>query len=446
MDNYSFSKLQLAIYNIPNTIIREKSDLSDTKSFYLKAKDSNKNIDFNSHEELLEIGNNICKIYENDIFHEVHSNNNFSKRNNNGILEVIPNEKLFDNYEELKRRILPFESKASIKNLKEEMIQEIFNIKKNADLNSKKTKIEQENFSKHLLSIYDESIIRSDDFTANLIKENEEFRDKLMKTQNTYSKVNIEQRETVSKLAQSSGESLDKIQELQSSIYNIEVQESTLADKINSRVKNLDDFVNEKKEQIEKTIDILTLSTTSDQYIKKSSSERKSAEIMRILSLTFLILAISFSVFGQYFGIYSPVGDLAPIIENTLFSKLSIFLTFSVAAAYLARESAKHREKHYIFHQAALDIQSLDAYTRDLKDEEKRSIRINLVNDIFGQGLHNRNQSLKNEFPISIQEILIKAMDMISNNSNLEGKKVDHKNDENKRISNEESSSKKETA
>jgi len=78
-------------------------------------------------------------------------------------------------------------------------------------------------------------------------------------------------------------------------------------------------------------------------------------------------------------------------------------LALSIPAAYLAKESAKHRNQEHFNRRISLDLRAMDPYISSLPNEEQNKIKSEMASKIFGSpgvgGLSN------DDYPLNLQEI-----------------------------------------
>ena len=106
-------------------------------------------------------------------------------------------------------------------------------------------------------------------------------------------------------------------------------------------------------------------------------------------------------------------------LSNSLL-RLGLVFLLSVPAAYLARESTKHRQQQYTHLQTSLDLKAINPYIASLPDEEQHKIKSEIAQRIFAP---KDFQSISNEsYPINSQEVI---MALISKFGNDKDKQTD---------------------
>ena len=111
-----------------------------------------------------------------------------------------------------------------------------------------------------------------------------------------------------------------------------------------------------------------------------------------------------------------------------IYIKTCISLVLSVPAAYLAREADKHRAKYNDYKKTAMDLKSINPYTDSLPEDQKNTLKAEMANRLFNK---SNNENLTNSYPIDLQSLLTKALEIISNNQKIIDKPGHNKNDSN---------------
>lgn len=103
---------------------------------------------------------------------------------------------------------------------------------------------------------------------------------------------------------------------------------------------------------------------------------------------------------------------------KTAILRLVFSAALSIPAAYLSRESTRHRNKQYEFQQMSLELQAITPYIASLPDEEQHKLKAEMATRLFGsKGQINNSES----YPINIQEILTKIIEKIPASTSKEG-------------------------
>ena len=189
------------------------------------------------------------------------------------------------------------------------------------------------------------------------------------------------------------------------------IQEDMLAE--SKKASEISDAATELAKEAQTNIDKLLETTSSKvlllEYSTTADEEEASANNMRWLSLICMALTATILLFTLY-----------DTLNNELDWKQSIFRMFiavalSVPAAYLARESAKHRSQQHTSRRIALDLKAVTPYISSLPDADQIKIKSEVASRIFG--VHN-NESPSDSYPLNIQELVQALIEKIPTNKN----------------------------
>jgi hypothetical protein len=177
-------------------------------------------------------------------------------------------------------------------------------------------------------------------------------------------------------------------------------------------------LIKEKQSQIDEILSHSTGKTIAGNFEKSAIDERGMANWLRYGSLICMLLIIA--VVGYSF--WETTTDNFKW-ENSIFRIILAFL-LSVPAAYLARESAKHREQQYNHLQTSLDLKSITPYLASLPEDEQHKLKIDIASRIFAAKDYSKVGS--DPYPINIHEIameLIKKIELPKESKNADSKK-----------------------
>jgi hypothetical protein len=153
-----------------------------------------------------------------------------------------------------------------------------------------------------------------------------------------------------------------------------------------------------KQKEINDLVGLLAGETISGSYAKSASVEKKSADAMRNGSVALMLTIVL--IIG-----YSLLETARPHFEwETALARLLFSLTLSIPAAYLARESSKHRTQQYTYLRVSLDLQAMPPYLAPLPSEEQNRLRGGIADRIFGA---KEPSSAGDSYPLNLQEILM---------------------------------------
>lgn len=89
-------------------------------------------------------------------------------------------------------------------------------------------------------------------------------------------------------------------------------------------------------------------------------------------------------------------------------SRVSLVFLLSIPAAYLARESAKHREQQYQHQQTSLDMKAVSPFLASLPEDERHKIKAAIASRIFSGKDFSKAGS--DPYPINTHEILMELI------------------------------------
>ena len=196
-------------------------------------------------------------------------------------------------------------------------------------------------------------------------------------------------------------ELLRTIEQLKSNISNLNEQmvtESGKAAKISVDAE-------EHSKKVHARIDDLLGQTASKvlivDYANTAEAEKKSANQMRFWSLLCMALTGGILCVALYESLSSPLDWKQSVL------KVFTAIALSVPAAYLARESAKHRNQEHINRRISLDLRAITPYIATLPSEEQNKIKSEVASKIFGA--QESSNTAPDNYPINFQE-LVKAV------------------------------------
>lgn len=181
--------------------------------------------------------------------------------------------------------------------------------------------------------------------------------------------------------------------------------ESSVNQKLNSIEQLHNDTLEQlesKKQQIDEILGHVSGRAIAGDFEKSASSEKRMADWLRYESLgcMFLIVCVvSYSFYETTQENFS--------WDKSLF-RIALAFFLSVPAAYLARESAKHREQEYTHLQTSLDLKAITPYISSLPEEEQHKLKISIANRLFAARDFSRFSS--DSYPINTQDIIMEII------------------------------------
>ncbi|MCG9736481.1 hypothetical protein L1D51_21235 [Pseudoalteromonas shioyasakiensis] len=275
----------------------------------------------------------------------------------------------------------------------------------------------EENSNGSQLHILDEKLEQRIEIKLNSLVQilDEKFTDEKNKLLNLHSIM----KNSCQEIENNSNEFQNKISSLESSVTNIEQLYNDKVKSINDIYNNGMNDIAQKEEQIDKLLSTASNRVMADDFDTSAAEEKKAANWLRLGSLGCMAVIIGIVCYSFYDSTHSGFDW-----ESSIFRTVLVFI-LSIPAAYLSRESAKHREQQYNYHHTALDLKAITPYIASLPEEDQNRIKISIAERIFASRQTNLNQ--QDSFPLNTQELmmeLIKKVDL-SSNQKAEKKKDD---------------------
>ncbi|WP_156952617.1 hypothetical protein [Microvirgula aerodenitrificans] len=157
--------------------------------------------------------------------------------------------------------------------------------------------------------------------------------------------------------------------------------------------------LNQKNAQADDLIGHISKKAMASDYDRNASEEKKVANWLRggsLFCMLIIILIGAFSVYESFDNDFK--------IDNAIV-RISLIFLVSIPAAYLARESSKHREQQYYHQQKSLDLKAITPYIASLPEEDQHKLKIEIASRLFAS--QNRSKEGKESYPINIQEIIL---------------------------------------
>lgn len=207
-------------------------------------------------------------------------------------------------------------------------------------------------------------------------------------------------------------------------LNQLQKQHEFQRDVLEEKIKFLDDLKNKTEDNLkakiiyldEKLLDLNNrLSDGASKllaadYSSAARNEKQSADILRyITGFTITVIIIASIAFSA-----STINS-DDIKVSSIITKIAIVLALSVAAAYTSRESSKHRNQQYFFHERALGLSTINMYLSGIDKTKQDQVKSELSKHFF-----SRSDNLKNidSYPIDINNTISKIIDKIPESSN----------------------------
>lgn len=205
--------------------------------------------------------------------------------------------------------------------------------------------------------------------------------------------------QSISDIENKTKELRDELSSLSSKSEKIKSHIEETIDETNNLYNAAIENLNKKEERAQELLQIISRDSISGSYQQSAADERKTANYLRSFSLFFMVL-MTIVMGVALWETVSPNFNW----QAAAF-KITIVMILSIPAAYLARESSRHRELQNMHHSISLELKSVDPYLSSLPDEKRITIKEKLAERIFMGG--NDARTKESETPINSQEIII---------------------------------------
>jgi hypothetical protein len=163
-------------------------------------------------------------------------------------------------------------------------------------------------------------------------------------------------------------------------------------------IKNEQDEIAKKSGQFNNILSLLSGDAMARSYKESASKEKSAADWLRWASIACMALAIT----GFIYSIQVAEVNNFDVVHMAVRMLQATLLT--IPAAYLARESTKHRKQYYSLLQTALDVEAISPYTVSLPDAIQHKIKQRIATKLFAP--KNFDDVTKESFPINTQELV----------------------------------------
>ncbi|OOV88161.1 hypothetical protein [Oceanospirillum linum] len=204
-----------------------------------------------------------------------------------------------------------------------------------------------------------------------------------------------------------------RLEDIQSSIDTIEEDVQSRLEAVDALYSGAKEELEKKQKGVDDLLGTISASVIAGDYDTSATSEKKMADWLRAGSLgCMVIIAVIVGL-----SLYETTTD-AFKWENSLFRLVFTFL-LTIPAAYLARESAKHRQQQYAHLQTSLDLKAITPYLASLPIEEQHRLKSEIANRLFAP--KDYSSDANDAYPINSQEILMKLLDKLEFKSSSRG-------------------------
>jgi hypothetical protein len=201
--------------------------------------------------------------------------------------------------------------------------------------------------------------------------------------------------------------------ELKTKLKNIRDDFDSDLVRVNDLYKEAELVIEDKVTQLDGLLSHASNRVMADDYELSAAEEKKTANWLRFGSLACMTVIIGIVCYSFYDSTHSGFDW-----ESSIFRTVLVFI-LSIPAAYLSRESTKHREQQYNYHHTALDLKAITPYIASLPEADQNRIKISIAERIFAS--RQTNVAQQESFPLNTQDLMMELI-----------KKVDFKKEDKK--------------
>ncbi|WP_319408817.1 hypothetical protein [uncultured Desulfosarcina sp.] len=141
----------------------------------------------------------------------------------------------------------------------------------------------------------------------------------------------------------------------------------------------VNDYLNKRKDDAKRLLNIIANIGVTGNYNKIADDEKKTANILRWISVGFMGIGIILIIYFVYNFSKSPFD------WRILISKIGVTITLFIPAFYMARESNRHRQREIHNRKMELELASIGPYLELLPKEKQDELKAKLSEKFFGQ-------------------------------------------------------------
>ncbi len=189
---------------------------------------------------------------------------------------------------------------------------------------------------------------------------------------------------------------------LSGQIEKLEREVKIEIEKITSLYKKAQDEIDSKKQQIDDVLGHVSGRAIAGDFETSSAEEKEMADWLRYASLGCMAVIVAVVCYSFW---ETTTAEFR--WQNSVF-RMVLAVMLSVPAAYLARESAKHREQQYNHLQTSLDLKAISPYIASLPVDEQHKIKIEIASRLFAARDYSKVGS--DPYPINVHEIVMELI------------------------------------
>ena len=209
------------------------------------------------------------------------------------------------------------------------------------------------------------------------------------------------------------------VQKFQSKINEVEIATDNNLEALRIKANVIEELyettlaeLEEKKEQMDEVLGQTANRVMAQDYDHSAADEKKAANWLRVGSLSCMAIIIYIVCYSFYDSTHSGFDW-----ESSIFRTVLVFI-LSIPAAYLSRESTKHREQQYNYHHTALDLKAITPYIASLPEADQNRIKISIAERIFAS--RQTNVAQQDSFPLNTQELMMELIKKVNISSKKE--------------------------
>jgi len=198
-----------------------------------------------------------------------------------------------------------------------------------------------------------------------------------------------------------------RIEKIASLSENLEVEIKDEIAKVSDLYESGLNDLNSKKAQIDTILEHVSGKAIAGDFENSAVDEKSMADWLRygtLMCMGLIVVVVAYSFWETTTSNFN--------WQNSIFRIVLAFM-LSIPAAYLARESAKHREQQYAHQQTSLDLKTIAPYIASLPEDEQHKIKIEIAGRLFGA--KDFSNVGADPYPINTHEIMmeiIKKLDL----------------------------------
>ena len=203
------------------------------------------------------------------------------------------------------------------------------------------------------------------------------------------------------------------VQKFQSKINEVEIATDNNFETLRIKANVIEELyettlaeLEEKKEQMDEVLGHTANRVMAQDYDLSAVAEKKAANWLRGGSIACMAIIVSIVFYSFYDSTHSEFAW-----ESSIFRTVLVFI-LSIPAAYLSRESTKHREQQYNYHHTALDLKAITPYIASLPEADQNRIKISIAERIFASRQTKANQ--QDSFPLNTQDLMMELIKKVN--------------------------------